>query len=250
MNRQIWGAVKVPVSEPGTSCFSQLICDYLCGGSLQPAGACWQKSEIPNWKKKKKSSAEMDGYWNQCWIYTLTLSLCKHTYFLQAHSSRWQVVAQYSPQDQMPGQKVRETHTGQGEVTSFHRRNMWASSAVGRCFYADDITLFLSWLRRNVHSKSISISSVHPTGTSWIVWVFFFFFFFCDCFPSCDTREKITACDVVMEIRVSVAWGFLGTGRTWRAEIAAESCKRILAAVNGLSKEVTPWHPSGRVCGS
>lgn len=52
-----------------------------------------------------------------------------------------------------------------------------------------------------------------------------FLFFFCDCFPFCDTHEKITACDVVMEIVVSAVSGHLGTGLTWRAEIAAESCR-------------------------
>lgn len=60
------------VSEPGTSCFSQLICEYLCGEacSLQePAGTS------PKFQIKKKNSAEMDGYWNQ-------LELNLHTDFV------------------------------------------------------------------------------------------------------------------------------------------------------------------------
>lgn len=44
-------------------------------------------------------------------------------------------------------------------------------------------------------------------------------------FPSCGTCLKITACDVAMEITVDAVSEFLGTGLTWRGEIAAESCR-------------------------
>lgn len=53
-------------------------------------------------------------------------------------------MAQYSPKDQIPGQRVQETQFRVKSVISFHCRNMSAFSAVGLGLYVADTVAHLS----------------------------------------------------------------------------------------------------------
>lgn len=115
-------------------------------------------------------------------------------------------------------------------VISFHCRNTCASSAAGRCFYAAEDSKPLSVATEEECPLRIHQYLFSPSNQdSLCVLVLLLLVVFVVCFPSCDTREKIAPCEVVMEITVGAVSGSLGTGLTWRAEIAegSGSCERF-----------------------
>lgn len=78
----------------------------------------------------------------------------------------------------------------------------------------------------STQNPSVFIQSTRPESfkdSLCVLVLLLLLFVFVVCFPSCDTREKIAPCEVVLEITVGAVSGFLGAGLTWRDEIAAES---------------------------
>lgn len=175
MDWRIWGPEKV-VSAVTSCCCSRLIC------VRTPAACKSMMGQVLDCDGNKKTELRSHDCWPIKWLlYFCCWSIDRQIHgflaewtrgsylyasltstFHRAIAADGRLLLNIDPKDQIPGQKVQGTHT-HWSVISVHRSNTCVFSAVG---WWMTVTICLQWLRRDVHSKSLTIYSVHPSARS------------------------------------------------------------------------------------